>query len=441
METVAVDFNAESYGKIRPLHGVNQGPKTKVFTYDASNLFSRAGIPFSRLHDTEYPYGSGEFVDIPCVFKDFDADENDPESYNFGLTDEYIRAIVDAGAEPFYRLGVSIEHAPVKRYIYPPKDFNKWARICEHIIRHYTEGWADGMRLNMRYWEIWNEPDGHGNMWLGTDEEFCEFYAVTALHLKKCFPDLKIGGPAFCAPMGSVRENFVRNMSERHVPLDFYSWHCYCADAKRIVSLANSAREILNSNGYYKTESVCDEWNFMENWLDQGPSYHLLTGNVGAAFCASVLCGMQQNTDIDHAEYFEADTVKEWCGLWEVDKMSIGGVKATVKPRKPYYAFLSFNKLYSMKNAVRAASSSEDIYVCAASDGSRVGLMAANYRGNGDENVCFRLSGIPEGGIEIRITDADRNDEVIAAFGGSGSIDFTIALPENSFVYIGSTDE
>ncbi len=25
----------------------------------------------------------------------------------------------------------------------PPADFNKWAIICEHIIRHYNEGWAD----------------------------------------------------------------------------------------------------------------------------------------------------------------------------------------------------------------------------------------------------------------------------------------------------------
>ena len=40
-----------------------------------------------------------------------------------------------------------------------PKDFKKWAVICEHIIRHYTEGWADGFFYDMPYWEIWNEPD------------------------------------------------------------------------------------------------------------------------------------------------------------------------------------------------------------------------------------------------------------------------------------------
>ena len=89
---VTIDFGRK-IGRMKPLHGVNSGPKTKVFTYDATDLFRKAGLPFSRLHDVEYPYGSGEFVDIHCVFPVFDADENDPASYNFGLTDHYLAAI------------------------------------------------------------------------------------------------------------------------------------------------------------------------------------------------------------------------------------------------------------------------------------------------------------------------------------------------------------
>ena len=50
------------------------------------------------------------------------------------------------GVEPFYRLGTTIENSHrIKTYhIYPPKDYQKWAKICEGIIRHYNEGWADG---------------------------------------------------------------------------------------------------------------------------------------------------------------------------------------------------------------------------------------------------------------------------------------------------------
>ena len=87
MSFVTVDFSSPTIGNIRPLHGVNSGPMTKVFTYDARSLFREAGFPYARLHDVEYPYGSGEFVDIPCIFINFDADETLEESYNFGLTD------------------------------------------------------------------------------------------------------------------------------------------------------------------------------------------------------------------------------------------------------------------------------------------------------------------------------------------------------------------
>ena len=168
MNRVTIDWNV-SVGKIRPLHGVNSGPRTYSFAHDTSEYFREAGIPFSRLHDTEYPYGSGHFVDIPCIFKNFDADPCDPASYDFAMTDMYIKAIVDVGTQVFYRLGVSIEHAPVKRNIYPPKDFEKWAVICEHIIRHYNEGWANGLHLGIEYWEIWNEPELGGHQcWTGT---------------------------------------------------------------------------------------------------------------------------------------------------------------------------------------------------------------------------------------------------------------------------------
>ncbi len=79
MNTVTTDFS-KTIGKIRPLHGVNSGPRTYSFFHNTSEYFIEAGIPFSRLHDTEYPYGSGHFVDIPCIFKNWDADEYDPAS-------------------------------------------------------------------------------------------------------------------------------------------------------------------------------------------------------------------------------------------------------------------------------------------------------------------------------------------------------------------------
>ncbi len=44
----------------------------------------------------------------------FDANVNDPASYDFQLTDEYCDIIQKAGAKVFYRLGSKIEHESKK---------------------------------------------------------------------------------------------------------------------------------------------------------------------------------------------------------------------------------------------------------------------------------------------------------------------------------------
>lgn len=112
---------------------------------------------------------------------------------------------MESGVEPFFRLGVTIENdAAIKSYrIDSPADPHKWAVICEHIIRHYTEGWADGFKYDIKYWEIWNEPDNYeepeiNQLWKGTEEQYYELYGVASGHLKKCFPHLKIGGYGSC---------------------------------------------------------------------------------------------------------------------------------------------------------------------------------------------------------------------------------------------------
>ena len=104
MRNVKVDFS-KTLGEIKAVNGVGNGPLTGRFTRDRRKEFSDAGIPYSRLHDTESQMGSGEFVNIHCIFKNFDADVNDPASYNFAATDIYIQAILDAGTKLFYRLG------------------------------------------------------------------------------------------------------------------------------------------------------------------------------------------------------------------------------------------------------------------------------------------------------------------------------------------------
>ena len=68
-----VDF-AKPLGTIRPLHGVNFGPR--YGSIDLSDRFRAAGFPSIRLHDC--PAVCRDAVDIHCVFPLFHVDETDP---------------------------------------------------------------------------------------------------------------------------------------------------------------------------------------------------------------------------------------------------------------------------------------------------------------------------------------------------------------------------
>ena len=123
MANININFN-ETVGRIKPMHAVGQPPILGI-NKDMLHYLTDIGVPYSRLHDVGGAYASYKWVDIPNIFRDFDADENDPASYDFAFTDFLINALVEAKVEPFFRLGVTIENfMHIKAYrIFPPKDF------------------------------------------------------------------------------------------------------------------------------------------------------------------------------------------------------------------------------------------------------------------------------------------------------------------------------
>lgn len=64
-----------------------------------------------------HTYGGPYAHDITAIFPNFDADENNPESYDFACTDESILTTLDAGTETFFRLGQSFYFGGNRRKI------------------------------------------------------------------------------------------------------------------------------------------------------------------------------------------------------------------------------------------------------------------------------------------------------------------------------------
>ena len=165
---VTVRSGELTQGPVKIMNAVNNGPiVSDKGGQDRDNFeaYRDARIPFARTHDAALcvPYGAEHTVDITAIFPDFSKDVNDPASYDFVMTDYYLDVMRKAGTEPFFRLGQKIENNKKKYGIFPPADYQKWAEICEHIIRHYNEGWANGFKWNIQYWEIWNEADNNDN--------------------------------------------------------------------------------------------------------------------------------------------------------------------------------------------------------------------------------------------------------------------------------------
>ncbi len=392
-----VDFTKE-VGKIKPMHGVGQPPMLGVGT-GYFHYLTEAKIPYSRLHDVGGAYGGNMYVDIPNVFRDFDADENDPANYDFAFTDILMQGLVKAGCEPIYRLGVTIEnYHKIKSYrIYPPKDFAKWARICEHIIRHYNEGWANGYKLNVQYWEIWNEADCRENpaensMWKGTFEEYIDLYRVSATYLKEKFPHLKFGGYAGCGfyHFGYGELTWEADIFKKHfymfmdavkkdnLPLDFFSWHHYTKEGSPVLEAgaasAKFVRESLDEYGYTHTISMCNEWNVSFEKQTRGKSKQ-------CADTAGFMC-LMQDTPVDIMCYYDA----------RIGASYYGGMFSpiTYEPFCLYYGFVAFGKLYEMGTQVKTSNNCDGLYSVAATNGRKKGVLIANI--NEDINLDTNLS-------------------------------------------------
>ena len=439
-----VDFN-DACGKIKPMHATNNGPYASLKDIKNNNLskwnsnlaeFKAAGIPYARNHDASFyhRYGMDYTVDVNYIFPDFDANPNDPESYDFACTDQYLKGCELAGTEVFYRLGSRIEHEVRKHGTLPPKDFHKWAVICEHIIRHYTEGWADGFNMKITYWEIWNEPDLHWNnddivspTWGGTKEQFFELYSITAKHLKKCFPHLKIGGPAIAGDLVWT-EDFLKQLD---APLDFFSWHSYGQEIKKYTDKIKQINALLDKYGYGEVESILNEWNYVTGWIGDSIVYsHEQRRKIkGAAFSLAVMCACQYE-DVDMLMYYDARPNEFWNGMF--DDMVIGRVL------KGYYPFPMFNELYKLGECVKTNVNVNDGYICAAKSDTEAAVVFARF--NNDDNtssekVVFDLNGFgTEQGteMEIYVLDDNRNLELASKVTYYGDR-FSVTLPTSNF--------
>lgn len=378
-KAIEIDFDTV-VGEMLPVYNIGRMSDYEIGS-EMNAYYTEANMTSCRTHDINV-------TDMHRIFPDFSRDVNDETAYDFTESDKVLAAIVDAGMEPFFRFGISWSDPEKSReHLQPPADFQKWAEICEHIILHYNEGWADGYNYNIQYWEIYNEPDCQpeaavNNFWQGTPEEFYRLYDVTAKYLKEKFPELKIGGYGSCGfyaltktnavNTGSSSQNqyfitffedFLDYIKANNTPMDFFTWHSYTTTWKN-QQYIGYVREKLAYAGYGDTEIIVDEWNFnpMEN--------DLIDRRYGANQTSMLI--MFQNEGLDMAHYY--------CANYWPESVHAGMFLRDKSPSSAYYGFWAFGQMYELGSQAQIKNKSlpTDLYALAATGDSGKALLISN---------------------------------------------------------------
>lgn len=412
---VTVDFSKNS-GKIKPMNCINGGPRSGGFdlAYDVSEEFSSMGIPFVRTSLPAGEYGLNQFINIHCIFPDFDADEELEESYNFLPTDQYIAAIRACGAEIFYRLGESAEPYGKKLFVGAPRDPEKWARICEHIIMHYNEGWANGFKYNIKYFEIWSAPDS-AQGFVGDPMEYFELYRITANHLRERFPRIRIGGYGArgFASLNRLSANeemkaaipfmqqFLSYITREatSAPLDFFTWECHTANPDELALHVKYARSYLDAAGLKRTKSIICDYNT----LPKGDTPPALSPDFPSELGVSLI--LAQKSSADMMMYSTSDVRSRLNGLFTVDDHTATHRYASTNVMR------AFGKLYKLGTCYETGGDyRKELYSLAAGNKEMATIMMVARDYSGKVEILLKDCPFTTCGVVKTVPGGDRGE-------------------------------
>jgi len=379
--TIEVDFS-KTIGRIRSLQGINAGPlPQRPLEAALHEQYRQIGVNYVRTHDVR-----GAF-DINVIFPNMQADPLKESSYNFKSTDLQVEAIRSVGAQVFYRLGYSWGGPSDV-----PSDYARFAEICKHIVMHYNQGWANGFKYGIRYWEIWNEPDIK-IFWKGTPEQYFRLYDAVARALKTIDASLKVGGPALAGRQDFL-ERFLQFCKTNKPPLDFVSWHIYTGGRGPylVAEAANWVQDLLKRYGFESVESFLTEWNIYAD----SPNHDEFWNARGAAWTASALIYLQDASVSGAFRYRGNGGGKGGRGF--------GLFYENGEFKKTAYAFLAMNRM--LQTPVRlACNGSNDAGFAAlagrSDGGSTVRVLISNFNSYYEE-FTLALRNLPWQGRTVR---------------------------------------
>lgn len=207
-----------------------------------------------------------EYVRFHGIFSDemmvCNLDEKNNIIYNWTYVDNLFDFLLKQSIKPFVELGFMPSELKKsdettfwwKANISQPKDITLWTDLVKEFIKHCINRYGL-MEVESWYFEVWNEPELQYIFWIGTKEEYFQFYKETALAVKSVSKNLRVGGPSITHQAlkdGPWLEDFITYCLAQDVPLDFITLHIYPeAFAKDAINEMNmdDMETIIRDNG------------------------------------------------------------------------------------------------------------------------------------------------------------------------------------------------
>lgn len=448
---LSVDFTSD-IGKVRPeLHSSGFGARIEGCSSAVIDEIKSMGFKSARTHDWALINANQHVCDYHQMFPLIHLDAKDPKNYVFKPTDYLLkRCREEAGLDIFFRLGASIEHSGPKVHFNTliPEDFDKVAEVFAGTVRHYNKGWGEGYKWNIKYWEIWNEPDGINNMWclpdgdlgVGNSPEeiakdrkardikrrdiFVKFFVTCLKRLKSEFPEIKVGGPALCWMNESYFRAIFEACKKEGIAPDFISWHHYTGHPPVVMNAIKKGRALCDEYGFKDCELIINEWHYMgpggfgalrsadpevRKKVWSGPGSH--NGIDSSCFNLTLLSKFQ-TSKLDQAFYYGCSHTGAW------------GYKDSYSKYKIYYGLKMFGDFIKDLPIICASESVDGITTFAAKseDSLRKGVLVVDYR-SGEKEIVLELKGVEKDAeIWVYAHDNTRDFELIPLAMRNGKI-------------------
>ncbi len=419
-------------GSIQPLRGINVGPLGNLTNPNLTGAYQTRGMNLIRTHDFYGP------MDMATMYPDRSKNPALASSFNFtGIvgsefrsSDDVFRSIVDGGFEPYLRLGDSYNNAT------PPtvSQFPNWEQAALQVIRHYREGAMSGFTSNLRYIEMWNEPNNQV-FWPSpnTSADYFRLYTETAALLKNAIPGLVVGGPAVGSSgcTSSTGQAFVRSFLDAvraaNAPLDFFSWHLYSNTPDQYASCAAFFRAELDARGFTSVTQIVSEWNTDTSGLSLATATDLRANARGAALDTAAWISMQTGGVSQEMFYRGPEPAQDEGSFY-------GMFRASGVPKKVGYAADLWYALTLYPTRLSLAGGASNFYALAAANGTTgTAVLVAN---NSSSARTWSLASVAGSSITVK-TVSDAADGVVSTTQTTST--FSIPAYGVQLVSIGAT--